>query len=66
MTTEFDQDEVARQVAEKLREKFPDTDAATLKQIVNEEVAVLAQLPVHDYVAVLSERAARKRLKKLD
>jgi translation initiation factor 2 alpha subunit (eIF-2alpha) len=66
MTTEFDKEEVARQVAEKLQEKFPDTDAATVTKIVNEEVAALAERPVHDYVAVLSERAARKRLKKLD
>ena len=66
MTTEFDKDEVARQVTEKLQEKFPDTDADTIKHIVNEEVAALAERPVHDYVAVLSERAARKRLKKLD
>ena len=64
MTTEFDQSEVVRQVSERLREKFPKIDANTVETVVQEEVARLADKPVIDYVSVLSERAARKRLKR--
>lgn len=64
MTSEFDPDEVARQVTARLTERFPDADASHVESIVREEVAALADKPVHDYVAVLSERAAKKRLKR--
>ncbi len=64
MTTEFDADEVARKVVGRLQEKFPKASVDDLEQIVREEVAILADKPVHDYVAVLAERAAKKRLKR--
>ena len=63
MTTEFDQDEVVRQVTERLTERFPKAKPADVQRIVQEEVAELATKPVTDYVSVLSERAAKKRLK---
>ena len=63
MTTEFDRDEVVRQVTERLTEKFPKSAPADIQRIVEEEVTALAARPVVDYVSVLSERAARKRLK---
>ena len=65
MTSEFDPEEVVRQVTESLREKFPSADPAAVQRIVAEEVAVLEKLPVHDYVSVLSAKAAKKRLKLL-
>ena len=64
MTTEFDADEVTRQVVERLRERFPQASAGEVEQVVREEVTSLADKPVHDYVAVLAERAAKKRLKR--
>jgi len=64
MTTEFDAEEVVRQVTEKLAAKFPDLSQKEIEKVVAEEVAVLEDRPVHDYVSVLSERAAKKRLKK--
>lgn len=64
MTTEFDQADVVRQVSERLAEKFPDKDAATIERLVQLEVAALAKKPVTDYVSVLSERAVRKMLKR--
>lgn len=63
MTTEFDEGDVVAQVTQKLREKNPEMDPVRIEEIVREEVHLLAQRPVHDYVSVLSERAARKRLK---
>ena len=63
MTTDFDRDEVVQQVTAKLREKFPKASGDEIQKIVGEEVDGLANRPVQDYVSVLSERAARKRLK---
>lgn len=64
MTREFDADEVSRQVSGRLRERFPNASASDVESIVREEVEALADKPVHDYVAVLAERAAKKRLKR--
>lgn len=63
MTTEFDPEEVAARVITRLREKYPERDEAFISRVVHEEVDSLANKPVHDYVAVLSERAAKKRIK---
>ncbi|TBN55521.1 hypothetical protein EYE40_15090 [Glaciihabitans arcticus] len=63
MTTEFDQEEVVRQVTDRLREKDPSASPAEVERIVKEEVTELSTKPVTDYVSVLSERAAKKRLK---
>ncbi|MEO5535711.1 MAG: hypothetical protein ABIR17_11335 [Pseudolysinimonas sp.] len=65
MTSEFDPEEVVRQVTESLREKFPSANPADVERIVAEEVATLEKRPVHDYVSVLSAKAAKKRLKLL-
>lgn len=63
MATEFDRDAVISQVTVRLAEKYEGFDHPRLEQIVREEVDLLADKPVHDYVAVLSERAAKKRVK---
>ncbi|TPW77881.1 three-helix bundle dimerization domain-containing protein [Schumannella soli] len=63
MTTEFNRDEAIRQVTEGLRKKFPDHSDEQLRSVATEEVDRLATKPVTDYVIVLGERAARKRLK---
>ena len=65
MTTEMDDAEVMSQVADKLSEKNPKVDRSVIDEIVAEEFAGLAGRPVRDYLSVLTERAARKRIKKL-
>ena len=64
MTTDFDPDEIKRQVVEKLVTKNPELSAAEVESIVGEEFAALADRPVRDYLSILTERAAKKRLKK--
>lgn len=64
MATDFDPAEVVRQVTEKLSAKFPELSHDEIHTVVAEEVAVLEKRPVHDYVSVLSERSAKKRLKR--
>ncbi|MEO8261519.1 MAG: hypothetical protein ABI566_03025 [Pseudolysinimonas sp.] len=63
MTTEFDEDTVIAQVTERLTERFPEADPSHIEELVRAEVTSLAQRPVHDYVAVLGERAVKKQLK---
>lgn len=65
MTTEINDEEVIAQVAETLTEKLPNVPRATIDEVVREEFAGFAGRPVRDYLSILTERAARKRLKKL-
>lgn len=65
MTTAFDPDEIIDQVSTKLIEKFPDTDATTIRSIVRDDVSSFESRPVKDYVAVLSERAATAHIRAL-
>lgn len=64
MTTEVNPEEVVAQVSERLRDKFPQADPGDIERIVRSELAELVDRPVHDYLSVLTERAAKKRLKK--
>ena len=65
MTTDLSDDEVIAQVAEKLAEKNPDVPRTVIDDMVREEYLAIAGRPVRDYLSVLTERAAKKRLKKL-
>ena len=65
MTTEMDDAEVIAQVVNKLSEKNPRIERSVINEVVTEEFRGLAGRPVRDYLSVLTERAARKRLKKL-
>ncbi len=65
MTTDLSDDEVMAQVAEKLAEKNPDVPRTVIDDMVREEYLAIAGRPVRDYLSVLTERAAKKRLKKL-
>lgn len=65
MTADIDDVEIRRQVAESLRKKFPDTSAEVIEAVVREEFETLASRPVRDYLLVLTERAAKKRLREL-
>lgn len=64
MTTEMDDREIIEKVREKLRERYPELPAEQVDSAVEEEFAALAGRPVRDYLLVLTERAAKKRLKK--
>lgn len=61
---EFDVDEVTAVVAARLRERHPEVPEKEVEKTARLEVEALAGRPVQDYVAVLSERAAHKKLKK--
>lgn len=65
MTTELSDQEVMNQVAEKLSEKNADVPRKVIDDVVREEYLALAGRPVRDYLSVLTERAAKKRIKKL-
>lgn len=53
------------QVADKLSEKNADVPRTVIDEVVREEYQALAGRPVRDYLSVLTERAAKKRIKKL-
>ena len=65
MTTHITDEEVMAQVASKLSEKNSDVSRDLIDDIVRQEFSALAGRPVRDYLSVLTERAAKKRLKKL-
>ena len=64
MTTDVNPEEVVAQVSERLRDRFPDASPDEIERIVRSELAELVDRPVQDYLSVLTERAAKKRLKK--
>ena len=64
MTTDLDDEGVQAEVADRLAEKNPDLPRAEIEAAVRAEFAELAGRPVRDYLSVLTERAAKKRLKK--
>ena len=65
MTTEMTDQEVKAQVVANLATKNAEIPLIMIEELVDEEFAALAGRPVRDYLSVLTERAARKRLKNL-
>ncbi|WP_411721262.1 three-helix bundle dimerization domain-containing protein [Mycetocola sp.] len=63
MTTELDDEEVIRQVIGELKKKFADRPPTEVEAAVREEFTALADRPVRDYLLILTERAAKERLK---
>lgn len=63
MATDFDPDEIVRQVTASLVKKHPERDPEHVQAMVREQVDVLKDRPIHDYVAVLAERAVKKQIK---
>jgi len=57
--------EVKAQVVANLATKNPEIPLIMIEELVDEEFAALAGRPVRDYLSVLTERAAKKRLRKL-
>jgi translation initiation factor 2 alpha subunit (eIF-2alpha) len=64
VTTDIDDEETIRQVVERLDEKFPDVPRAEIEEVARAEFAALSDRPVRDFLTILTERAAKKRLKK--
>lgn len=64
MTTDVDDEDTVRQVVDRLQEKYPDVGRAEIEGVAREEYDALAGRPVRDYLSILTERAARKRLKR--
>jgi phage-related baseplate assembly protein len=64
MATEFDPDDVVKQVTESLSKKFPQQDRADIDVQVRQAVNDLKDRPITDYVGVLAERTVKKQLKK--
>jgi hypothetical protein len=64
VSTELDPEEVVTQVTTRLSERYPDLKAGEVERVVRAELANLIDRPVQDYLAVLTERAAKKQLKK--
>ncbi|MWV51504.1 hypothetical protein GRS96_19760 (plasmid) [Rathayibacter sp. VKM Ac-2803] len=63
MTTDLDADQVVRDATAAVRKKFPDRSESDIEAIVREELSKLLDRPVQDYLSVLTERAAKQRLK---
>jgi len=64
MTDDLNDEDILRQGADTLAAKHPEASREELDQIVREEYAALSGRPVQAYLSILTERAARKRLKK--
>ena len=63
MTTDIDDEDTIRQVVDSLQEKLPDVPRAEIETVARAEFDALSGRPVHDYLSILTERAAKKRLK---
>ena len=64
MGTDIKDDDIIAEVTKRLETKYPDLAAQDVEAAVKTEFAELAGRPVRDYLSVLTERAAKKRLKK--
>jgi hypothetical protein len=62
MADDLDVEQVVQEVTATLRKKLPSKDPAEVERVVREQVDVLKDRPVHDYVSVLAQRAAKKQL----
>ena len=64
MITDIDDEDTIRQVVDRLQEKLPDVPRPEIEAVAREEFEQLSGRPVHDYLSILTERAAKKRLKR--
>jgi hypothetical protein len=63
MASDLTDEEIVTQVVQSLHAKFPDTSELVIETIVRQELADIADRPVRDFLSVLTERAAKQRLK---
>jgi hypothetical protein len=64
VTTDIEDEDALRQVVDRLQEKFPELPREQIEAAARIEFDELAGRPVHDYLSILTERAAKKRLKR--
>ncbi len=64
VTTDIDDEETIRQVVDRLEKKFPDLPRTQIEDVARAEFMALADRPVRDFLTILTERAAKKRLRK--
>lgn len=64
MTTNTDDEETIQHVTNALEKKYPEMKRSDLEAIARDEFEAIAGRPVRDYLSILTERAARKRIKK--
>lgn len=64
MAKEVSDEDTIKQVVDRLQAKYPDTPRADIESATRTEFGELAGRPVKDYLAILVERATKKRLKK--
>jgi hypothetical protein len=64
MAREVTDEETIQQIVDRLQARFPDLDRAEIEKTARTEFEELSGRPVRDYVAILVERSAKKRLKK--
>ena len=64
MTTDIDDEDTIRQVVDRLQEKLPDVPRPEIEAAARAEFEQLSGRPVSDYLSILTERAAKKRLKR--
>ncbi|WP_137844781.1 hypothetical protein [Microbacterium sp. 2FI] len=60
----IDEDGAFREIVDRLVAKYPEVDAARIAQIVGDVRDEMSSAKVRDFVAVLAEREAKKRIKK--
>ena len=65
MPTDFSADDVVREVTNTLTKKFPGIDPRIVEAIARDEVDKYVDRPVRDYISVLAQRDAKRRLKHL-
>lgn len=63
MTTHIDDEQILRDTIDALQSKFTDRERSEIEAIVREEFDRLRERPVRDYLSVLTERAAKDRLR---
>ena len=64
VTTDIDDEETIRHIVERLEKKFPDIPRAEIADVARAEFTALSDRPVRNFLTILTERAAKKRLKK--
>ncbi|MFB2580545.1 three-helix bundle dimerization domain-containing protein [Herbiconiux sp. P15] len=64
MAKEVTDEDTIQQVVTRLEAKYPDIPKDEIETAARAELGELAGRPVRDYLAILVERATKKRLKK--
>jgi hypothetical protein len=62
----FDVDKTKDDVAKHLEQRFPDHDAAELREVASETVDKFADAPVTGFIDTVAEHEATEQLKKAD